>query len=100
MERTVECGKLAAAVVRSIDELGRAADDAIDAEDFGEFTAAVEKEVEELQESTGDAEVAAAAESVLDALDEIAQAAENDTEPDLSPLGDAADELTAICSPG
>ncbi len=96
--RAVDCARLALEVSQSVEELEQAAqgenpDVLLDAAD------AVGNDIQELRDGVDDADVREAADSVEEAVDSVRSGVEDGTPIDLSPLGDAANSLTEVCTP-
>ncbi len=94
----MDCAELALTVAASGDAVG----DAAGAERLQDEVSAVEElndDLAELGDQAEDTDVREAADSVADAARNIQQAAEDGTTPDHSPLTDAIDELTEVCTP-
>lgn len=97
VQRAVDCARLAAQVTDAAADLQQAVNTESlqdDADALDELT----RDVDELQGEVDDTDVRDAAQSVLDAAESVQQSAEQGSTPDLSPLTEATDELTSICT--
>ncbi|GAA3877440.1 hypothetical protein [Streptomyces sedi] len=97
LDRAVDCGRLALDVSSSVETLGRAID-GDDPTGFVDAADEAERDLDELTDDVSDTDVRAAAESVGDALANVRDGVADGESPDLSPLSDAADELTSACA--
>ena len=60
--------------------------------------ARIEKNLNKLDESTGDADVDKAVDHMNSAVEDAQKAVDAGREPDVRPVGKAADELTKVCT--
>ncbi|MBL1068463.1 hypothetical protein [Streptomyces sp. 7-21] len=98
VQRAVDCARLALSVADAAADLERAAS----TEGLSDDSSALDElaeEIRELEDRVGDTDIQQAAEAVLEAGRNIQRAAEQGEAPDLSPLADATDELTSVCTP-
>jgi hypothetical protein len=98
VQRAVDCAELALAVAAS----GDAVEDAAGTERLQDDVTAYEElndDLADLGDRVEDTEVREAADAVSEAARNLERAAEDGTAPDLSPLADAIDELTEVCTP-
>ncbi|MDT0307824.1 hypothetical protein RM780_12745 [Streptomyces sp. DSM 44917] len=98
LQAAVDCARLAVEVTESAQVLEQAAQ-AEDPQAVVDAADSVNREVQELRDEVGDADVREAADSVLEAAENIGASAEAGTVPDLTPLLDATDELSEACTP-
>jgi methyl-accepting chemotaxis protein len=98
VQRAVDCARLALAVANSGDTLENAVLTSLVEDDAGALEE-LHRDVEELKDRVRDTDVREAADSVAEAADNVQRAAEEGGEPDLTPLADATDELTEVCTP-
>ncbi|UED86081.1 hypothetical protein [Streptomyces profundus] len=97
VQRALDCAQLALEVTSSVDALARA----VDAEDpagFSDAADTAQNDLDELRDGFSDTDVSAAADSVAEAIENIAQQPAGGSPPDLSPLNNAVDELTSACA--
>ncbi|WP_067225788.1 hypothetical protein [Streptomyces sp. NBRC 109706] len=98
VQRALDCAQLALEVTSSVDALSRAVDSG-DPVGFSDAADAAQNDLDELRDGFSDTDVSAAADSVAEAIDNIAQQPAGSA-PDLSPLNDAVGELTSACAAG
>lgn len=100
LEKAADCVRTADAIADSVAELQRTVDGA--AEDPGQAAEAldrIDKNVDDIQKDTGDADVKKAVEHLDTAVGNVRGALEKgDQAPDISPVVDAAGELTKVCT--
>lgn len=100
VDRAVGCAQTAAIIAKDVQQLQGAVSNAGDspqaaAEALGE----IERDLQSLDDSTGDADVGKAVSSLRRAVENARSAAEKNTVPDVTPVIDAAAELTKVCTP-
>ncbi|MBB1255740.1 hypothetical protein [Streptomyces alkaliterrae] len=98
-DRAVGCGKLAVATAKLIDELERTVRDPASG-DPNEVLDGLDKEVDNVQRYSGDADLAKAGKKLADAAQDVRDAVDQGRAPDLAPLRDAGAELTKVCAKG
>jgi hypothetical protein len=101
VERAFDCAQTALVISDSVDDLQRAVSDA------GENPAAAQQALDEIDKNlddlggrTDNADVAKAVDQLADGVNNVRDAIESGQTPDLTPVTDAAGELTNVCSPG
>ncbi|MBR7679112.1 hypothetical protein KDA82_40515, partial [Streptomyces daliensis] len=60
----------------------------------------IDKNLDKIGDSTGDADVNKAVDDLQTAVKDADKAVDEGRTPDVKPVGDAADELTKVCSSG
>ena len=99
-ERAVDCGKLALAVSKSIDDLERAALGSALDRDATEVSEKLDKDIEKIEDRVENPDLEKAADKVKAATKDVHTAIREDRKPDMSPLRDAGVELTKVCARG
>lgn len=99
-DRAVDCAKLAITVARAADELERAALTSALDENPDQFTDAVKEDAEKIRDRASSVEIEAAANSVLEAVENVRSSLNSGEKLDLSPLAGATRELTEVCPSG
>lgn len=99
-ERALDCGKLALAVSRGIDDLERAAVGSALDKDATEVTEKIDEDVQKIKDRSDNVDLGKAADQVAAATKDVHAAIREDREPDLTPLKDAGAELTKVCTTG
>ncbi|WP_436738687.1 hypothetical protein [Streptomyces sp. BBFR102] len=101
LEKAADCVRTADAIAESVVDLQRAFDGAT--EEPGQAAEAldrIDKSVDAVQKETGDADVKKAVEHLDTAVGNVRDSIEKGDEvPDISPVVDAAGELTKVCTP-
>lgn len=100
VDRAVDCGKLALATSKSIDDLERAALGSALDRDSTEVTEQLDKDIEKVKDRTSNADVRKVADKVSAASNDVYSAIREDRKPDFTPLKDAGSELTKVCTKG
>ncbi|MFG3494382.1 hypothetical protein [Streptomyces sp. NPDC047928] len=101
LDKALDCVQAADAIATSVDRLTQAASAAgNDPTQLAESLDAIDKEVANLQNSTGDADLSKAVDDLAKSVETVRTAVENgDTTPDIAPLTDAAAEIGKVCTP-
>ncbi|OWA15377.1 hypothetical protein B9W68_09685 [Streptomyces sp. CS227] len=101
LEKAADCVRTADAIADSVADLQRAADGAAeDPQQAAEALDRIDKNVDDIQKETGDADVKKAVEHLDTAVGNVRASLEKgDQVPDISPVVDAAGELTKVCTP-
>ncbi|MCC5033189.1 hypothetical protein DMH02_008135 [Streptomyces sp. WAC 00631] len=101
VEKAFDCARTAATITEAVSDLQQAATDA--AENPAESIDAldrIERNVDTLGKETDDADLSKAVEKLDTAVQEARDAIKDNRTPDLTPITDAAGEITQVCSPG
>ncbi|MER5772279.1 hypothetical protein [Streptomyces sp. NPDC001985] len=101
IDKALDCVDTAKAVTSSVEKLtqavGSAAEDPTQAR---EALDSIDKELSELSDKSDNADVKKAADDLNTAVDNVRKSIEGgDATPDISPVTDAASEMTKVCSP-
>ncbi|MYQ70543.1 hypothetical protein GTY78_05665 [Streptomyces sp. SID4934] len=101
LEKAADCVRTADRIADSVADLQRAADGAAeDPQQASEALDRIDKNVDDIQKDTGDADVKKAVDHLDTAVGNVrASLEEGDEVPDVSPVVDAAGELTKVCTP-
>lgn len=101
LDTAVSCAKTATAVVDSVDKLQQAAGNAAEnPQDAEKALNDIDKNLDKLGDSTGDPDLTKAVDKMHQGIENARQAVEQNKNPDLQPIADAAGELTKVCTPG
>ncbi|MBA0049591.1 hypothetical protein E0L36_01290 [Streptomyces sp. AJS327] len=101
VEKALDCGKTALVVAEAADDLQRAVSDATeDPTEARESLDRIDRNLEKISDETDDADVGKAVESLESAVQSVRQDLKQGDTPKAGPVGDAADDLTAVCKPG
>lgn len=101
LDKALDCANTAVTVAESVEDLQRAVSGASeDPTQAKEALDAIDKNVGELEGKTDNADVGKAVGDLGKAVDEARADIDAGRSPDVGPVGDAADELTKVCSPG
>ncbi|MGW0608231.1 hypothetical protein [Streptomyces sp. NPDC002644] len=97
----LDCARTATAIADSVAELQQAVDAAAnDPTQLEESLASIDRNLDELGDSTGDADVGKAVDDLRAGVDQVQKSVEaGDATPDVSPITDASAELTKVCTP-
>ncbi|MEU0806323.1 hypothetical protein [Streptomyces sp. NPDC005970] len=96
VDRAIDCAQLAVDITTGVDNLQDAVTDPQNADNVLD---ALKKDIDEAKDKTGDADVGKAVDHLQKAVDNVQTAIDKGEDPDLSPIKDAADELTKVCTP-
>ncbi|MBZ2407923.1 hypothetical protein ACWHAO_20470 [Streptomyces albidoflavus] len=101
LEKAADCVRTADAIADSVADLQRAADGAAeDPQQAAEALDRIDKNIDDIQKETGDADVKKAVDHLDTAVGNVRASLEKgDQVPDISPVVDAAGELTKVCTP-
>ncbi|MEV3872563.1 hypothetical protein [Streptomyces sp. NPDC049906] len=101
IDKALDCVRTAEAIAESVNDLQQAvenaANDPLQAE---ESLRAIDKNLDEIGDTTDNADLSKAVDDLAKAVDNVGTAIEGgDQTPDVTPVADAAGELTKVCSP-
>ncbi|MDX3388121.1 hypothetical protein PV682_42790 [Streptomyces niveiscabiei] len=101
VNKALDCVQTAETVADSVTDLQQAVENAAtDPTQVDESLASIDKNLDSLGDKTDDTDVNKAVDSLRDAVTNVRKAVDSgDKTPDLSPLTDAAGELTKVCTP-
>ncbi|MEU3218383.1 hypothetical protein [Streptomyces sp. NPDC006971] len=101
VDKALDCVRTADAIATSVDNLQQAASNASnDPTQASEALDEIEKELGELGDTAGDADLGKAVDHLETAVGNIRDAIEKgETAPDITPVVDAATEIGKICTP-
>jgi len=101
VSKALDCVQTADAIADSVTDLQQAVENASnDPTQLEESLNSIDQNLDEIGDKTDNADVNKAVEDLGDAVTNVRTAVENgDNTPDLSPVTDAAGELTKVCTP-
>ncbi|MEU1806062.1 hypothetical protein [Streptomyces sp. NPDC019937] len=103
VEKALDCGRLAVEISNDVDNLqdavGGATSDTADASDADKVLDALDKDIDKVGDHTDNADVGKALGDLRKAVDNVQTSVDSGERPDLSPVKDAAAELTNVCAP-
>ncbi|MFE3030136.1 hypothetical protein ACFXKY_00615 [Streptomyces canus] len=101
VSKALDCVQTAEAVADSVTDLQQAVENASnDPTQIDESLAAIDQNLDEIGDKTDNADVNKAVDHLSTAVTNVRTAVKNgDETPDLSPVTDAAGELTKVCTP-
>ncbi|EDY54500.1 MULTISPECIES: hypothetical protein [Streptomyces] len=101
VSKALDCVQTAEAVADSVTDLQQAVENASnDPTQIDEALAAIDQNLDEIGDKTDNADVNQAVDHLNSAVSNVRTAVKNgDETPDLSPVTDAAGELTKVCTP-
>ncbi|GHJ27965.1 MULTISPECIES: hypothetical protein [Streptomyces] len=100
VEKALDCAQLAVEISNDVDDLQDvltgAADNPAGAE---KVLDALAEDIDKVGDRTDDADVGKAVDSLQKAVDTVQKSVDSGERPDLTPVRDAAGELTGVCTP-
>ncbi|WP_030382783.1 MULTISPECIES: hypothetical protein [unclassified Streptomyces] len=101
VNKALDCVQTADAIADSVTDLQQAVENAAnDPTQTDQSLDAIEKNLDKIGDKTDDADVNKAVDDLRDAVSNVRTAVRNgDETPDVSPVTDAAGELTKVCTP-
>ncbi|MEU1789200.1 hypothetical protein ABZ553_25695 [Streptomyces sparsogenes] len=100
VEKAIDCAQLAVDISTDVDNLQDAVSGAAaDPQDADNLLDALDKDIDKIKDKTDNADVGKAVDHLQQAVDNVQSAIDKGQDPDLSPVKDAAGELTKVCSP-
>jgi hypothetical protein len=101
VDKALDCVQTADAIADSVTELKQAVDTAAnDPTQAAEALDSIDQNLDEIGDKTDNADVNKAVDDLGKAVDNVRQAINNgDETPDITPVTDAAGELTKVCTP-
>jgi len=100
VQKALDCANTAVVIADSVNDLQQALTDGV--ENPAEAQQAldrIDRNLDRIGDSTDGGDVGKAVEDLRKAVDNVREATEQGRTPDISPVADAADELTQVCSP-
>ncbi|MFE7435563.1 hypothetical protein ACIPH4_14120 [Streptomyces tendae] len=100
VDKALDCVRTADAIADSVTELQQAVENADDPTQWDESLNSIDKNLDKIGDQTDNTDVNKAVDDLGKAVDNVRTSVENgDETPDLSPVTDAAGELTKVCTP-
>ncbi|ADI09809.1 secreted protein [Streptomyces bingchenggensis BCW-1] len=100
VEKAIDCAQLAVDITTDVDDLQDAVGGAVvDPQDADKILDALDKDIDKIKDKTDNADVGKAVDDLQKAVDNVQTAIDKGQDPDLTPVKDAAGELTKVCSP-
>lgn len=100
VSKAIDCAQLATEVAADVDRLQEAVSGAgEDPQAAADALDEIERSLNDFGDKTDDGDVGRAVDDMQRAVDNAQQAADRGEVPDFQPVGDAAGELTNVCSP-
>ncbi|AIJ15562.1 hypothetical protein ACN6LC_004277 [Streptomyces violaceoruber] len=100
VDKALDCVRTADAIADSVTELQQAVENADDPTQWEESLNSIDKNLDRIGDQTDNTDVNKAVDDLGKAVDNVRTSVENgDETPDLSPVTDAAGELTKVCTP-
>ncbi|NEV86592.1 hypothetical protein GUR47_07900 [Streptomyces tendae] len=100
VDKALDCVRTADAIADSVTELQQAVENADDPTQWEESLDSIDKNLDKIGDQTDNTDVNKAVDDLGKAVDNVRTSVENgDETPDLSPVTDAAGELTKVCTP-
>ncbi|NEB13801.1 hypothetical protein G3I32_34030 [Streptomyces coelicoflavus] len=100
VDKALDCVRTADAIADSVTELQQAVENTDDPTQWEESLDSIDKNLGKIGDQTDNADVNKAVDDLGKAVDNVRTSVENgDGTPDLSPVTDAAGELTKVCTP-
>ncbi|EPH45886.1 hypothetical protein ABT390_00120 [Streptomyces aurantiacus] len=100
VDKAIDCAKTADSIHDNIQDMREAVQDAaLEPGDADKSLDDIEKNLDDIRDKSDDADMDKAVDHLERAVDNIRDASDNgDNTPDMSPVGDAAKELTKVCT--
>ncbi|WBB59115.1 hypothetical protein O7599_26445 [Streptomyces sp. WMMC500] len=100
VNKAIDCGQLATEIAADVDRLQEAVSGAGESpQGAANALDEIDKSLNDFGDKSDDADVGAAVDDLQQAVDNAQQAADRGDVPDFRPVGDAAGELTNVCTP-
>lgn len=100
VDKALDCVRTADAIADSVTELQQAVENTDDPTQWEESLDSIDKNLGKIGDQTDNADVNKAVDDLGKAVDNVRTSVKNgDETPDLSPVTDAAGELTKVCTP-
>jgi outer membrane murein-binding lipoprotein Lpp len=99
VDKAVSCANTAVTVGEAVEDLQQVADgEQGNPQQAQKSIDRIEKSLQKIDEGTGDADVSKAVDHMQTAVEDAGKAVDEGRDPDLTPVGKAADELTKVCT--
>ncbi|AJZ85819.1 MULTISPECIES: hypothetical protein [Streptomyces] len=99
-EKALDCAQLAVEITNDMDDLQDALSGAAaNPQDADKILDALDKDIDKVGDRTDIADVGKAVDDLQRALDNVQKSVDSGKHPDMTPVRDAAGELTGVCSP-
>ncbi|MEE4593927.1 hypothetical protein V2J94_18870 [Streptomyces sp. DSM 41524] len=100
VEKALDCAQLAIEISNDVDNLQDALTGAaVDPQQADKILDALDKDIDKVGDRTDNADVGKAVDDLQKAVDNVQKSVDSGKDPDLTPVKDAAGELTNVCSP-
>ncbi|MDX3233279.1 hypothetical protein [Streptomyces sp. ME19-01-6] len=100
VEKAIDCAQLAVDITTDVDNLQDAVSGTVnDPQDADKILDALDNDIDKIKDKTDNADVGKAVDHLQQAVDNVQTAIDKGQDPDLTPVKDAAGELTKVCSP-
>ncbi|CDR09485.1 hypothetical protein [Streptomyces iranensis] len=100
VEKALDCAQLAVEISNDVDNLQDALTDAaVDPQQADKILDALDADIDKVGDRTDNADVGKAIDDLQKAVDNVQKSVDSGKDPDLTPVKDAAGELTSVCSP-
>ncbi|WP_236243304.1 hypothetical protein [Streptomyces sp. CC228A] len=100
LDTAFDCVRTADAIATSVDRLSQAVGSAGDPTQIQESLDDIDRELDNLRDTTGNADLTQAVDDLSAGVDTVRTAVEKgDTTPDLTPITNAASEVAKVCTP-
>ncbi|MET7934560.1 hypothetical protein [Streptomyces sp. NPDC005322] len=100
VEKALDCAQLAVEISNDVDDLQDALTGAaVNPDDADKILDALDKDIDKMGGRTDNADVGKAVDHLQKAVDNVQKSVDSGQNPDLTPVRDAASELTNVCSP-
>ncbi|OPF82701.1 hypothetical protein VT50_0206645 [Streptomyces antioxidans] len=100
VEKALDCAQLAIEISNDVDNLQDALTGAaVDPQEADKILDSLETDIDKVGDRTDNADVSKAIDDLQKAVDNVQKSVDSGKDPDLTPVRDAAGELTNVCSP-
>ncbi|MGW7691945.1 hypothetical protein ACWGMA_24290 [Streptomyces asiaticus] len=100
VEKALDCAQLAVEISNDVDNLQDALTGAaVDPQQADKILDSLDKDIDKVGDRTDNADVGKAIDDLQKAVDNVQKSVDSGKDPDLTPVKDAAGELTNVCSP-
>ncbi|MBI0296812.1 hypothetical protein JBE04_20700 [Streptomyces sp. PRKS01-29] len=100
VEKALDCAQLAVEISNDVDDLQDALTGAaVDPQQADKILDSLDADIDKVGDRTDNADVGKAIDDLQKAVDNVQKSVDSGQDPDLSPVRDAAGELTNVCSP-
>ncbi|MER8159439.1 hypothetical protein [Streptomyces sp. NPDC094472] len=100
VEKALDCAQLAVEISNDVDDLQDALTGAAaNPQDADKILDALDKDIDKVGDRTDNADVGKAVDDLQKAVDNVQESVDSGKRPDMTPVRDAAGELTGVCTP-